>query len=393
MKINKNLPLICFVATKSSTVTSFLLPHIKKICEISDVIVVTNPNNDSFLNGFQHNIKIKKLKIKRQISFFADLNALINLIIFFYFTKPTVVHTITPKSGLLGMIAAWITGVPIRIHSFTGQVWVTKNNPMRTILKASDWLTAYFSTDILVDSHPQREFLIQSRIVSMEKSSVIGNGSICGVDTIRFIANSYNRKLLRERLGLLPDDFVILYLGRVNREKGVLDLAIAFRDIAKKQANLKLLVVGPDEENLCQDILYICEEVKDQLVIIEFTSEPEQYMQVADLFCLPSYREGFGSSVIEAASCSVPVVASRIYGLQDSVIEGETGWFFSAGNYKELASIIEYAHTNNAELRRRGYVSRDYVCKYYSEDFVVGEMIKYYSKKLEPIIKFQGEKK
>jgi glycosyltransferase involved in cell wall biosynthesis len=292
------------------------------------------------------------------------------------------VHTITPKAGLLGMLAAWLARVPVRVHSFTGQVWVTRTGFMYWLLKAADKGIAALATDVLVDSPSQRDFLIAQGVVTAERSSVLGAGSICGVNTERFPPNESVREIVRNELGTDSDAVVCLYLGRLNHDKGVLDLASAFAQIANKHPRAELWVVGPDEADYFQQMQVFLGKATSQVKRVDFTPTPEQFMQAANLFCLPSYREGFGSSVIEAAACGVPTLASRIYGLTDAVVEGQTGWMHKPGDVQGLSQQLDRLLANPAELVLKGRAAREYVESYFAEEIVTDAMLRFYQKRL-----------
>jgi glycosyltransferase involved in cell wall biosynthesis len=296
--------------------------------------------------------------------------------------RPSAVHTVTPKAGLLGMAAAWVARVPVRVHSFTGQVWVTRTGPMRWLLKTADRCIAAMATDVLVDSPSQRIFLIQEGVLTATGSAVLGAGSICGVNTQRFYPNPNTRQAVRTEMGSTPDALVCLYLSRLNRDKGVLDLAEAFAQVATHHPQAELWVVGPDEANWFDQMHTLLGDVKSQVKRVGFTPEPERFMQAADVFCLPSYREGFGSSVIEAAACGVPALTSRIYGLTDAVIEGQTGWMHEAGHASELAEKLNELLANPNELLVKGQAALLYATTAFSEEVITGAMVQFYKRRM-----------
>ena len=156
-----------------------------------------------------------------------------------------------------------------------------------------------------------------------------------------FIPNKINRKVIRSKLNIDNDVFLILYLGRLNKDKGVYDLFNAFKIVINNNVNANLLIVGDDEEKIKDIILKENIEFKDKIHFENFTDKPEQYMAAADLFCLPSYREGFGMAAVEAGSCGLPVITSRIYGLTDAVEEGVTGLMHPPGDIESLKNCIE----------------------------------------------------
>ena len=373
---------IVFITSHPMSVAAFILPHIKALKSLVTVQVFANSNKRALLQQRGVDVPIDFVPIVRPLAPWSDIKALWILYWRFKKIRPLAVHTITPKAGLVGMIAAWLTRVPVRVHSFTGQVWVTRKGFTRWLLKAADKCIAAMATDVLVDSPSQRNFLIEHSIVGAKNTSVLGAGSICGVNIERFSPNERVRKVVRREFGTASDSFVCLYLGRLNRDKGVLDLACAFAQVAGKHPKVELWVVGPDEADYFQRMQVLLGKAIRQVKRMKFTDTPERIMQAADLFCLPSYREGFGSSVIEAAACSVPTLASKIYGLTDAVAEGRTGWMHKAGDYNDLGKQLERILINPAERYLRGQAARKYVEKYFREEILTDAMLQFYSKRL-----------
>ena len=340
---------LCYVATIPAAVNAFLRVHIQAAAEKYEVTVICNFADKHLLHGL--NARFILLPIKRKPSPLWDMLVIFQLYQIFQRERFNIVHSIMPKTGMLTMLAARLARVPIRIHTFTGQVWVTKQGVKRILLKWCDKLIATFATCILADSPSQRDFLINQRVITEDKVIVIGAGSICGVDPLRFRPDSEVRRTTRDSLGIDHNSKVILFVGRLNRDKGVLDLAAAFDKISKENPDTVLLIVGAEEEIFFSDVEKICYEELDNLRYVSFTSTPENYMAAADIFCLPSYREGFGMTIIEAAACSVPVVASRIYGITDAVAEGKTGLLFMAGDVDALTKALLNLIVEN-ELRQ-----------------------------------------
>ena len=318
------------------TVTAFLMKHLAALSQIYDVTVIANTAGN-FLVGTGLDIKVVPIAIQREISPWLDIKALWQLWQVFIKSDFKSVHTITPKAGLLGMLAAMLACVPVRIHSFSGQVWATRMGLMRKILKTMDRLTVLAATHLISDSQSQVFFLENEGILRTEEVSVPANGSISGVDLVRFHADSGMRASVRRRLGLTDDSLVFLFLGRLKRDKGVLDLAHAFRKVASvAERQVALLIVGPDEDRLHDELLAVLEGTSGRTHILPYTDHPEHYMMAADVFCLPSYRESFGITVIEAAACGVPAIGSRIYGITDAIVEGETGGLYAVGDIDDL---------------------------------------------------------
>ena len=290
------------------------------------------------------------MKISRKIQIFNDLLNLIRLISLLIKYKPKAVHSITPKAGLLAMVAAGLVHVPVRVHTFTGQIWVNKRGFKRFILKFFDYLISNLSTLNIVDSPSQRDFLIKQKVLSITKATVFGLGSVSGVDLKRFKPDKATFNNMRAQLSIPKNAFVFTYLGRLNKDKGILDLAYAFSMIETKKAFL--LVVGPDEHNFVNKIKKINKHKSSQVRIIGHTSRPEDYLAASDALCLPSYREGFGNVIIEAAATGVPAIASNIYGISDAIINLKTGILHQPKDVKGIISAMQN-FLNNPELVKR----------------------------------------
>ena len=290
------------------------------------------------------------------------------------------VLSIMPKSGLISMLGSFFTRVPIRIHIFTGQVWSTKTGLSRWLLKSLDKVLSFCATHLLADSFSQRDFLIESGVAKRQKIGVLGKGSISGVDLSRFRPNAQIRSDIRGQLGIPETDFVFLFLGRVARAKGVLDLVRAFSKVGKVRPDAHLLVVGPDDDGTDAAMLSAFGENSKNYHRVGFTKRPQDYMAASDVFCMPSYREGFGLAVIEASATGLPALASKIYGLTDAVEEGTTGIFHAPGNSDEIATgMLELS--DNDELRQAmslAGIAR--VKSDFSEQYVVGEMLDFFEK-------------
>ncbi len=362
---------------------AFMLPHIRQWLRFWPVEVMAHTSNTRLLMDRGVDVTVVQVPVERAIAPWADLKAL--WVLFWRFRRSglAVLHTIGPKAGLLGMLAAWLAGVPVRIHSFTGQVWVTRCGPMRWLLKIADKCIAAMATDVLVDSPSQRAFLIAEGVLTEANSCVLGAGSICGVDTQRFEPNPKVRQEVRAELGSAVDATVCLYLGRLNRDKGVLDLAAAFSQVASKHPKAELWVVGPDEGDMFAQMQTMLGACSQQIRRVGFTNEPERFMQAADLFCLPSYREGFGSSVIEAAACGVPALASRIYGLTDAVAEGTTGWMHEPGNPTDIAQKLDELLSKPDALRDKGLAASAHVVAVFEQSLITAAMLEFYKTKLK----------
>ena len=332
---------ICFVLTTPFAVNAFLLGHLHALAGIYRVSLCVNVDVYPLSELIDPRVRILNIGIRRKMSPLGDLRILWCLIHLFRRERFDVVHSMTPKAGLLAMLAALIVGVPRRYHTFTGQIWANRTGINRFFFKLIDRLIARSATRVFADSASQCLFLRMEAVGAEGGVSVLGPGSVCGVDARRFRPDPAMRTATRNMLDVSEDACVLLFVGRLAREKGVYDLIQSFTQLAAKHARAVLWLVGPDEEGLSSDLKTLVSECSDRVRWIGPSFDPERYMASADFLVLPSYREGFGMVVVEAAACGIPSLAYRIDGVTDAVLDGETGVLVPKGRVDALRSAME----------------------------------------------------
>jgi glycosyltransferase involved in cell wall biosynthesis len=373
---------VCLVTAAEITVKAFLLEHLRGLMRRYDVTMVLNTEDPELLRRRGVALDITPVAIERKIRPLADLQALLTLWRLFRAKRFAAVHSVTPKAGLLTMLAGALARVPVRLHVFTGQVWATRTGFSRWVLKQADRVIALAATHVLADSWSQRDFLIAEGVVAPRKIGVLGAGSISGVDLARFHPSPEARDRVRAELRLPVDALVFLFLGRLNRDKGVPELARAFSQMAPNHRDAHLLIVGPDEEGLTQEVLRAVEPVASRVRMIGFTDRPEQVMAAADVYCLPSHREGFGTAVIEAAATGLPAIASRIYGLTDSIEDWKTGLLHTVGKEEEIAALMARLASDPALRAQMGVRARARAEREFSAERLTTELVRYYERLL-----------
>lgn len=369
---------ICFIASSPMTLRVFMRNHLEMLSKNYDITIVADFGLNNDCSDWISKVDCVSVKIVRNISFLSDICSCIALFSHFRSCRYDVVHSVTPKAGLLAMTSALCAGVPRRIHCFTGQVWATRKGFWRKLLKQADKLIVLCASDVLVDSLSQRDFLEVEGVLKPGKAVVLGHGSISGVDHERFCPDRAVRARIRHEVGVPQDAVLFAYVGRLNRDKGVLDLARAFSMLARKRSNAWFLIVGPDEAGITTQIFEQCGHGRDRVVRVDYTSNPEHYMVSADVFVLPSYREGFGSVIIEAAACGVPAVASRIYGLSDAVVDNETGLLFPVGDVSALFESMLRLHDDTKMREEMGVKARERAISDFSMEYITSEMLRFY---------------
>ena len=328
---------ICFVATVEFAVSAFLLSHLKELSKYYDLTVIVNLKNPNFLIDKKLDIKLVNINFSREINIISDLLSLVQLAYLFLIKKYDAVHSITPKAGLLAMIASFLTFTPVRVHCFTGQVWSTKSGLSRLFLKLIDKIIGNLSTQNIVDSKSQYDFLVKENVLNKDKALVFGSGSVSGVDLLKFKPNTKVKSSLRKKLKISPSSFVFVFLGRLNSDKGIHDLINAFISTDLKSAYLLLVE---------EDILSKFNSNQSNIIFSGLISSPQDFLAVSDVLCLPSYREGFGNVVIEAAATGVPSIVSNIYGLSDAIVLNKTGLAHEPHDVQEITKLMKSLFNN-----------------------------------------------
>ncbi|MBK6632561.1 MAG: glycosyltransferase [Betaproteobacteria bacterium] len=371
---------ICFVVSSPLTAKAFLSGHIVALSERYAIDLVADAGDAADIGRIPAHARIVPVRVLRQISLLADLAALLRLHSMFRRQRYAAVSSVTPKAGLLAMLAAALAGVPLRTHIFTGQVWATRRGWQRWLLKAADRLIARLATHVLADSPSQRDFMVAEGIVRADKIRVLGDGSICGVDGERFRPDDARKTEVRRSMAIPEGAVVFLFLSRLNRDKGVLDLADAFAGLDAPDA--WLLVVGPDEASVRADIETRLGTATTRTRFIGYTERPEDFMMAADVFCLPSYREGFGMVIIEAAATGIPAIGSRIYGVTDAIEENVTGLLHRAGDAAELARLMTDLARDSERRRAMGKAARARALRLFSREAVTIAWLRFYEQLL-----------
>ena len=362
--------------TVEHAVKAFLLNHLRALSQIYDVTVIVNTDDPNFLAEVGIQARVIPLIIARKISLFSDLLCLFKLINIFHQQHFVAVHSLMPKAGLLSMLAAWITRVPFRVHTFTGQVWETKVGLKRFVLKNLDRLIGFLTTINLSDGHAQLSYLIGEKVLSNFKSRVFLNGSIAGVDSCKFKPSIKAWLSVRQQLGIPEEAVIFLFIGRLNKDKGLLDLAHAFKQLNIKMAYL--LCVGSDEQSMQTEIMDIIGINSPNIHFLGHTNTPEAYMSASDVLCLPSYREGFNNVTIEAAAVGIPTIASRIYGITDAVVDGETGLLHEPRDIDGIISCMQQLIENKPLRLKLGEQARKRVIKDFDSKDITQAWVNFY---------------
>lgn len=374
---------VAFVVAVAGTARSFLKDHMSYLVKEYDVHLVANFKPEERVEFEQMGVTCHNAPIQLPIKLGADLKALFALRKIFKKENFDCVHSVTPKAGLLTSVAGWMAGVRKRVHIYTGQVWATRKGIMRSILKMMDKVIALFDTDILVDGQGQRRFLINEGVLKESNSLVLANGSIAGVKLERFVISEETRRVEREKLGFKDDDVCFIFMGRLNHDKGIGELFEAFDKLIPECPDAKLVLYGHDEEgydpkadsyaNIIRNVNYFYPGP---------TLKPFESLQAGDVFVLPTWREGFGMSVIEAQGLALPVITSDAYGVVDASVEGVTGLRCKVGDPISLYEVMKTYYDHPELIEKHGEAGRKRVIEKFDNKLVSQAWLDFYHKLL-----------
>jgi glycosyltransferase involved in cell wall biosynthesis len=293
--------------------------------------------------GKKENIEVFNIEMTRQITPIKDLISVYKLYNFFKKEKPFIVHTHTPKAGTVGMLAAKLAGVPNRLHTIAGLPLLEATGKKRKLLNFVEKVTYSCATKIYPNSFGLNEIILQEKFCNPDKLKVIGNGSTNGIDTSFFTAEKYSQNdcdVLKEKLEILPDDFVFIFVGRLVSDKGINELIQAFSKLQTPDS--KLLLVGPFEaelDPLLPETLKVI-ETHPNIISVGFQADVRPYLAISDCLVFPSYREGFPNVVMQAGAMGLPSIVTDINGCNEIVLEGENGTIVPPKNVSKLKEAM-----------------------------------------------------
>lgn len=373
---------ICRVATVPFFVAHHLKSQIKATAAAGHEVVIVSSSGPQLMQLVKElGVQAHPILIRRMVSPISDLRSLIAMYRYFSKERFDIVHSTTPKAGLLCAVAAFLARVPIRLHTFTGQPWARLARPMRWLVKHGDRMIVWLNTKCYADSCSQADFLVAEGVAAPGRIAVLGGGSLGGVDLIQFNPDRWKTRHaeIRKEMGIPPGAKIITFIGRVTRDKGIGELVAAFKRLINSGINAYLLLVGPFEPERDPLPDEVEEQIRHETRIktVGYSAEPERYMSVSDVFCLPSYREGFGNVVIEAAAMGVPTVGTRIVGLVDSIVDGETGILVPPREVGALADALSRMLSDEALRTRMGKAAQERARTLYDSNtvnrFLLGE--------------------
>lgn len=311
------------------------------------------------------------IAMQREPSLLQDLRALVRWAGLLRRLRPGVVMVGTPKAGLLGTAAAWITRVPCRVYLLRGLRLETAHGPRWTVLWLMERIACALATDVVCVSPSLASRCSALRLTSPSRLQVLGSGSSNGVDTREFLMPTPAQRSSSQRaLGIEPNSRVIGFVGRIHVDKGIDTLAAATGRPGLEPPVTVLLVGGVEDPDLLARVCAEFEASSVTAIVLPHTSRIQEVYWAMDVLCLPSRREGFPNVVLEAAASGVPSVVSDATGCRDAVLDGRTGWIFSVGEASSLAAVLGMALSNPDQLLSVGRAAREWVTQEFDRNLV-----------------------
>lgn len=396
-----------------------------------EVVAVSSPDKLLDEVGLNEGVRTAGIDMSRKITLFKDIRSLIKMICFLRKEKPSIVHTHTPKAGIIGLLAARFTGVPIRMHTVAGLPLIEATGWKRKLLNVVEKLTYFCATHVYPNSQGLKTIILNHKFTKEQKLKIIANGSSNGIDTTYFDPTLYSQKQkeeLRKSLNIHTNDFVFIFIGRLVKDKGINELVGAFGKLEagswKTEEKLeirneklegkneesfefrsstesittsphlpvsqfhrhrcKLLLVGDLETQLDPLLPETIENIKlnKNIVSVGWQDDVRPYLTIADALVFPSYREGFPNVVMQAGAMGLPSIVTDINGCNEIIIEGENGMIVPPKDEEALCQAMMKMANDSENRDRMASKSREMICDRYEQRVVWEALLEEYERLL-----------
>ena len=323
---------------------------------------------------------VHTIDMKRGISPLRDLVSIWRMVRLMISIRPDIVHSYTPKAGLICMVSAWLARVPVRVHTFTGLIWPTNVGLKRQLLINVDRLICSCATHVTPESQGVRSDLLMGKITS-KPLNLLGYGNIAGIDVEYFSPNNINllseAALLKKTYAIKENDFVYIFIGRLNRDKGVEELLTAFELLP---VNTRLLIAGDfDYTAPLRSIFLNCLQNHPRIHHLGFLQDVRPSLLLANVLVLPSYREGLPNVILQAGAMRIPVIASHINGCKELIDNDINGWLVAPRDASALADVMKIAlTTSRVKLMEMGLSSRETIVRKFERSAQMRRLVEFY---------------
>lgn len=351
-------------ATVPQSLDSFCNGVLKELSQEYEVVAVSSPGEALDKVSRREGVRTIAVPMERHISLMNDLRSLWQMWRVMRRERPDLVHSMTPKAGLICMMAAWLARVPRRVHMFTGLVWPTSTGLKRRILMATDWLTCACATHVIPEGEGVKNDLL-SHHITRKPIKVLGYGNVKGIDM-----EHYNPALFSNVSH--QEGFTFVFVGRIVRDKGINELVAAFDRLHGDYPDVRLVLIGPREDDLDPVLPATLERINsgNGIEAVGPQSDVRPFYASADALVFPSYREGFPNVVIEAGAMGLPSIVTDINGSREIIIDGQNGVIVPPRDEEALYQAMKRFVEQPDEIAAMAQKARGLIASRYEQSYV-----------------------
>ena len=365
------------ISTIPDSLETLLKGQLKMLSEYYEVVVVSSPGEKMKVLEEREGVRTVSIPMERRISLVEDFISLLRLIVFFAKERPDMVHSITPKAGLLSMLAAWITRVPVRMHTFTGLVFPTATGKMQKLLIAMDRLTCFCATHINPEGEGVKRDLLNYNITS-KPLHIIANGNVNGIDLEYF---DKTPEVVEKACSYKKEGtFTFCFVGRMVRDKGINELVHSFLRLYQKDERVRLLLVGPFEKELDPVLPEVEEHILHHpgICYMGYQNDVRPFLVASDALVFPSYREGFPNVVIQAGAMGLPAIVTDINGCNEIVLPDLNGVIIPSKDEQALYESMKYFASHPVGVEKMAANARPLIASRYEQRVVWNALLDEY---------------
>ena len=347
-----------------------------------DVVAISGQDKHLLEVENRESVKTIAVPFTRTISLFNDVVSLIKLYLVLRKQKPLIIHSITPKAGLLSMIAGYFANVPIRMHTFTGLIFPSKTGFVKKVLITMDKILCHFATHIYPEGNGVKNDLINYKITN-KSLKIIANGNVNGIDCDYFNANHFSETIiqnLKAELKIEPIDFVFIFVGRLVKDKGINELIAAFARFSDTNKHVKLLLVGSFEQHLnpINDPTIHQINTNKNIISVGFQNDVRPYFAIANALVFPSYREGFPNVVLQAGAMNLPSIVTNINGCNEIIAHNFNGLIIDVKNDNAIVEAIKTLFFDSDLVAKMKNNSRKVILEKFEQQLVWDAILEEY---------------